>query len=45
MFPFDDHDRDVLAGLSFHAGRALPAALTDTARVYGLPIGGLALAP
>jgi hypothetical protein len=42
MFPFDDHDRDVLAGLSFHAGRALPATLADTARAYGLPVGGLA---
>lgn len=41
MFPFNDHDRDVLAGLSFHAGRALPASLTGTAHAYGLPIGGL----
>lgn len=41
MFPLNDHDRDVLAGLSFHAGRALPTTLTDTAHTYGLPIGGL----
>jgi DNA processing protein len=39
MSQIDEDTRDVLAGLSLYVGRALPAALIDTARAHGARVG------